>query len=111
MKTLALSFSVINRVAWPMILVALNARTGEQAVFDRAAGVDLVDAVTAGTALPSMIPMHAINGVRYINGGMSSGENAGFGANFWHQRNERLRSMNPLMLRERHSRFLVQFSV
>ena len=69
----------LSRHEWPerlMIVVALNALTGELVVFDRESGVSLVDAVTAGTALPGMVPTHDINGVRYINGGVRSGENA-----------------------------------
>ncbi len=50
--------------------------TGELAVFDRNCGVDLVDAVTAGTALPGVVPTYNINGTRYINGGVRSAENA-----------------------------------
>ena len=60
----------------PMIVVAVDAHTGELAGFDRDSGVDLVDAVTASTALPGMAPTHSINGTRYINGGVRSGENA-----------------------------------
>ena len=59
-----------------MIVVAIDAHTGELAAFDRDSGVDLVDAVTAGTALPGMVPTHSINGIRYINGGVRSTENA-----------------------------------
>jgi NTE family protein len=60
----------------PMIVAAVNAHTGELAAFDCDSGVDLVDAVTAGTALPGMVPTHSINGTRYINGGVRSAENA-----------------------------------
>jgi NTE family protein len=60
----------------PMIVAAVNAHTGELAAFDRDSGVDLVDAVTAGTALPGVVPTHSINGTRYINGGVRSAENA-----------------------------------
>ena len=60
----------------PMIVVAVNAHTGELAAFDRDSGVDLVDAVTASTALPGMGPTHSINGTHYINGGVRSSENA-----------------------------------
>jgi NTE family protein len=60
----------------PMILVAIDAHTGELAAFDRDSGVDLVDAVTASTALPGSTPTHSINGTRYINGGVRSAENA-----------------------------------
>ena len=59
-----------------MILVAVNAHTGELVAFDRDSGVDLVDAVTASTALPGSVPTHNINGTRYINGGVRSAENA-----------------------------------
>src|SRR5271169_278063 len=59
----------------PMIVAAVNAHTGELAAFDRDSGVDLVDAVTAGTALPGLTPTHSINGTRYINGGVRSAEN------------------------------------
>jgi NTE family protein len=60
----------------PMILVAVDAHTGQLAAFDRDSGVDLVDAVTASTAMPGLVPTHNINGTRYINGGVRSAENA-----------------------------------
>ena len=69
----------LPRHEWPdrrMIVVAVNAHTGELAAFDRDSGVDLVDAVTASTALPGMGPTHSINGTRYINGGVRSADNA-----------------------------------
>src|SRR3984957_5468125 len=69
----------LPRLEWPdrpMIVVAVNAHTGELAAFDRDSGVDLVDAVTAGNALPGVVPTHNINGTRYINGGVRSAENA-----------------------------------
>ena len=69
----------LPRQQWPdrpMIVAAVNAHTGELAAFDRDSGVDLVDAVTAGTALPGVVPTHNINGTRYINGGVRSAENA-----------------------------------
>jgi NTE family protein len=69
----------LPRAEWPdrpMIVVAVDAHTGELAAFDRDSGVDLADAVTASTALPGMAPTHSINGTRYINGGVRSGENA-----------------------------------
>ncbi len=69
----------LPRPEWPdrpMIVVAVDAHTGELATFDRDSGVDLVDAVTASTALPGMAPTHNINGTHYINGGVRSGENA-----------------------------------
>jgi NTE family protein len=69
----------LPRPEWPdrpMIVVAVDAHTGELAAFDRDSGVDLVDAVTAATALPGMVPTHSINGTRYINGGVRSADNA-----------------------------------
>jgi NTE family protein len=69
----------LPRAEWPdrpMIVVAVDAHTGELAAFDRDSGVDLVDAVTASTALPGLTSTHSINGTRYINGGVRSGENA-----------------------------------
>jgi NTE family protein len=60
----------------PMIVVAVNAHTGELAAFDRDSGVDLVDACTAAIALPGGSPTHSINGGRYINGGVRSADNA-----------------------------------
>jgi NTE family protein len=49
----------LPRPEWPdrpMIVVAVDAHTGELAAFDRDSGVDLVDAVTASTALPGKGP-------------------------------------------------------
>jgi NTE family protein len=66
----------------PMIVVAVKAQTGELAAFDRDSGVDLVDAVTASTALPGGGPTHTINGTRYINGGVRSAENADLAAGY-----------------------------
>src|SRR5215468_124390 len=69
----------LPRPEWPdkpMIIVAIDAHTGELAAYDRDSGVDLVDAVTASTALPGLVPTHSINGTHYINGGVRSGENA-----------------------------------
>jgi NTE family protein len=60
----------------PMIVVAVEAHTGELAAFDRDSGVDLVDAVTASTALPGGTPTVSINGTHYINGGVRSADNA-----------------------------------
>jgi NTE family protein len=59
-----------------MIVMAVNAHTGELATFDRDSGVDLVDAVTASAALPGLVPIISINGMRYIDGGVRSLDNA-----------------------------------
>jgi NTE family protein len=69
----------LPRPEWPdrpMIVVAVNAHTGELAAFDRDSGVDLADAITASSALPGVAPTQSINGTHYINGGVRSGENA-----------------------------------
>ncbi|HEY3925508.1 MAG TPA: patatin-like phospholipase family protein [Acidothermaceae bacterium] len=60
----------------PMIVTALDAHTGELVAFDRDSGVDLVDAVTASTALPGVVPTVSIKGGRYFDGGVRSSENA-----------------------------------
>ena len=62
--------------AEPMIVVALEALTGELATFDRASGVALADAVAAATAMPGLAPTQSINGTRYISGGVRSTNNA-----------------------------------
>jgi len=67
-----------------MIVVAVNAHTGEVAAFDRDSGVDLVDAVTASTALPGLVPTVSINGARYIDGGVRSTENADLASGYAH---------------------------
>jgi NTE family protein len=66
----------------PMIIVAVNAHTGELAAFDRDSGVDLVDAVTASTALPGLVPTVRINGTHYIDGGVRSPDNADLASGF-----------------------------
>ncbi len=68
---------------WPekrMLITAVDARTGEPAVFDRNSGVDLVDAVAASCAggLP-----YGMGGSRYIDGGYrSNAENADLAAGY-----------------------------
>ena len=81
----ALGAARLPRTEWPqrpMIVVAVNAHTGELAAFDRDSGVELVDAATASTALPGAGPTHGINGTRYISGGVRSNENADLAAGY-----------------------------
>jgi NTE family protein len=66
----------------PMLVVALDAHTGELVTFDRDSGVELADAVTASTALPGGTATHIIDGVHYINGGVRSAENADLAAGY-----------------------------
>jgi len=69
----------LPRPEWPdrpMIVTAIDAHTGERVAFDRDSGADLVDAVTASTALPGLVPTVSINGTPYIDGGVRSPDNA-----------------------------------
>jgi NTE family protein len=61
-------------------LTAVDAETGELRVFDRASGVDLVDAVMASCAVPGIWPVVEIDGHKYMDGGMRSGSNADLAA-------------------------------
>ena len=77
----------LPRPEWPdrpMIVTAVDAHTGELAAFDRDSGVDLVDAVTASTAAPGVVPTVAMNGGRYIDGGVRSTENADLASGYAH---------------------------
>lgn len=83
----ALVASRLPRPDWPekpMIVVALDAHSGALVRFDRHSGVDLADAITAATALPGLVPTHAINGRRYINGGVRSADNADLASGYAH---------------------------
>ncbi len=60
---------------WPqrdLRITAIDIATGELAVFDRASGVSLVDAVAASCAVPGAWPPVTIGGRRYMDGGVSS---------------------------------------
>ncbi|MDQ7803851.1 patatin-like phospholipase family protein [Amycolatopsis sp. A133] len=68
---------------WPgqrLVVVAVDAETGEPRRFDRASGVSLVDAVAASCAVPGVWPPVTIDGRRYVDGGVRSGENADYAA-------------------------------
>jgi NTE family protein len=61
--------------AWPaqrLVVVAVDAVTGEIAPFDAGSGVDLVDAVAASCAVPGVWPTTTIGGRRYVDGGARS---------------------------------------
>jgi NTE family protein len=66
----------------PLLIPAVDARTGEPVVFDRHSGVDLVDAVAASTSNGFGIPPYSIGGNRYINGGYRRNENADLAAGY-----------------------------
>jgi NTE family protein len=68
---------------WPdrsLLLTAVDAVTGEVAVFTKDSGVDLADAVSASCAVPGVWPPVTIDGHRYIDGGVRSGTNADLAA-------------------------------
>jgi len=60
----------------PLQIVAVDATTGEERVFTADDGVPLVDAVAASCAVPGVWPPVAIEGRRYIDGGVRSSANA-----------------------------------
>ena len=65
--------------SWPdrrLLIVAVDAISGEVAVFDRHAGVSLADAVAASCAVPTIWPPVRIGDRCYIDGGLRSWANA-----------------------------------
>ena len=60
----------------PLLITAVDTATGEFVVFDRDAGVSLVDAVAASCAVPAVWPPVTIDGRRYMDGGTRSSTNA-----------------------------------
>ena len=69
--------------AWParrLLVVAVDAESGESRVFDGASGVSLVDAVAASCAVPLVWPPVTIDGHRYMDGGTRSIANADLAA-------------------------------
>ncbi|WP_116204189.1 patatin-like phospholipase family protein [Amycolatopsis circi] len=70
---------------WPdraVKIVAVEAETGEPAVFDRSSGVSLVAAVAASCAVPGIWPVVPINGKQYVDGGVRSSANADYATGF-----------------------------
>ena len=65
----------------PLVIVAVNAETGERHGFDRNTGVELVDAVMATTAFWGWPPAF-FAGYPYIDGGFYSSHNADLAAGF-----------------------------
>lgn len=80
----------------PMLIVAVDAHTGEPVVFDRHSGVDLVDAVAASCANGFGVPPLNIGDHRYIDGGYRSVENADLAAGY-----ERVLVLSPFGGRSR----------
>ncbi|MGR6913595.1 patatin-like phospholipase family protein [[Actinomadura] parvosata] len=70
---------------WPdrdLVIVAVEAVTGEVRLFERGSGVGLVDAVAASCAVPGVWPCVTIDGVRYMDGGVRTSTNADLAAGF-----------------------------
>lgn len=70
--------SRINTEDWPdrdLRITAVEAESGEFTVFTRDSGVDVVRAVAASCAVPTVWPPVAIDGKHYIDGGMRSSAN------------------------------------
>ncbi len=80
----------------PMLIVVVDAHTGEPVVFDRHSGVELVDAVAASCANGFGVPPYSIGDNRYIDGGYRSVENADLAAGY-----ERVLVLSPLGGRSR----------
>jgi len=72
------SFRYLKGEPWParFTCTAVDALTGEFAVWDAEAGVELDRAVASSCAVPGLFAPVTINGRRYIDGGMRSGTNA-----------------------------------
>ena len=84
---------------WPertVLIVAVDAHTGEPVVFDRHSGVDLVNAVAASTSNGFGVPPYGIGDSRYIDGGYRSNVNADLAAGY-----ERVLVLSPLGGRSR----------
>ncbi|MEV4709261.1 patatin-like phospholipase family protein [Actinoplanes sp. NPDC049316] len=67
--------SRVRRDEWPaarLLVPAVQARTGEVAVFDAQSGVSLIDAVAASCAVPLVWPPMTVAGRRYVDGGVRS---------------------------------------
>ncbi len=81
---------------WPdrrLQIVAVDAVSGETAIFQADSGVALVDAVAASCAVPGVWPPVTIAGRRYLDGGVRSPDNADLAAGF-----DRVLVLAPLRL-------------
>lgn len=67
---------------WPnrLLITAVDADSGERAVFGASSGVPLLDAATASCAAPGIFPPVTIDGRRYADGGLYSPYNADLAA-------------------------------
>jgi NTE family protein len=64
---------------WPagrLLITAVNALSGEFAVWQRDSGVPLDRAIASSCAVPCIAPPVTVNGARYMDGGVTSSTNA-----------------------------------
>jgi NTE family protein len=66
--------------AHPLLVTAVDAVSGELAVFDAGSGVGLVEAVAASCAVPAVWPPVTIGDRRYVDGGVRTMANADLAA-------------------------------
>jgi NTE family protein len=69
---------LLDGVAWPagFRCTAINTETGELVVWEQDSGVPLLLAVGASCVVPMLFPTVAVNGARYMDGGILSHLNA-----------------------------------
>lgn len=71
--------TLITAREWPdrqLLITAVDVKTGELKVWDRAGDAPLGTAVASSCALPGVAPPVTVNGRRYMDGGIGSGTNA-----------------------------------
>jgi NTE family protein len=81
----------------PLLIVAVDAFSGEPVMFDRGSGVDLADAVAASCANGFGVAPYTIGDSRYIDGGYRRNENADLAAGYG-----RVLILSPFGGRSRH---------
>jgi NTE family protein len=83
-ERLAVIAARLPSTEWPARLrvVAVDAVSGETAVFDAGSGVGLVEAVAASCAVPGIWPPTTVGGRRYLDGGVRSPDNADLAAGY-----------------------------
>ncbi len=74
-----------------LLIVAVDANSGEEYILDRTSGVELVDAVAASCAVPGIWPPVTIAGHRYVDGGVRSATNADLARGY-----QRVLILNPM---------------